>query len=117
MTHKYSRRWRDGERHRLRLIARVQALACALIDESLCSRDLIGWGRAEAAHSSADSAVSAAEVSREPMKLCEACPVREACFSWAEGDRYTGLAGGVAWTNGVAFLPSSTKHYPLRLVS
>lgn len=36
------------------------------------------------------------------LACCSRCPVQDVCRVWAVADRYTGVAGGQLWVEGVA---------------
>ena len=68
------------------------------------------WGRAEAAHQQAPSEDQRSQAAAPALALCEGCPETIGCRLRAQYDRYTGLAAGTAWINGVSYDPSKVHH-------
>lgn len=41
------------------------------------------------------------ELTMTAVKVCTDCPVRVLCAGWAKKERWSGVAGGVLWQDGV----------------
>ena len=62
---------------------------------------------AEQEHMNAPSAVTARRATARGLERCSDCPLWAGCRDWASAEKYTGLAGGDVWSNGV---PMGRKH-------
>lgn len=99
--------WAEQKRMR-----RIHGLAFSLLDDNNCGHAPREWKAAEARHAASKKIVAAEEAAADVLALCVDCPVRAGCFEWARVDSYTGLAAGLAWTDGVPHLPASTRYQP-----
>lgn len=79
--------------------------AAAALDDAECKGHGADWTRAEHAYRAARNPDDAEAAAWVVLTLCAACPVAELCTEWAEVDRYTGLAAGSVYTDGVARPP------------
>jgi len=84
--------------------------ASAQLKGALCKdhRDL--WNVQEASHESASSQFAAAHHAAPLLEICVSCPVINRCRRWASVDKYTGIAAGAAWVNGVVRPPEWVRH-------
>lgn len=80
------------------VVARDEA---ARLYAAACKESRAVWDRQERLHAAARSQVVAAKAARPLLRICGGCPIVAECRSWAEVDRYTGIAAGAAWVNGV----------------
>lgn len=69
-----------------------------------CKSSALLWAKAEAGFEAASSNMDAAQAAAPAWALCEQCPLLwdDSCRSWANTDKYTGLAAGLGWAEGVA---------------
>lgn len=59
------------------------------------------WSEQEAAHAAAGIRVRAAAAAADALAVCAGCPEIPLCAQRAAVDRYTGLAAGAVYVNGV----------------
>jgi hypothetical protein len=75
--------------------------AAYAVPSGACKDELRLWNRQEALHEGAANQAGAAIAAAPLLDLCSTCGSRGACYRWAEAEKYTGIAGGAAWVNGV----------------
>lgn len=75
------------------------------------------WNSAEAGWAAAASNAEAALAAAPAFALCAECPRISACKEWAETDRYTGLAAGLAWIRGKSHPKKFDRVLPARQAS
>lgn len=73
----------------------------AAIREAACEGMSRAWTDWELAHAAATDSKAAERAARPAMRVCRGCPELVRCTERAELDRYSGLAAGAAWLNGV----------------
>lgn len=77
------------------------ARASARLDRASCVGREAEWAEGERAWTEARSVDEALAAAAPLIEVCQDCPVIAACGSWAEIDRYTGVAGGRPFVRGV----------------
>lgn len=80
--------------------ARAQQAAARLVANA-CGEHTDTWNRQEQLHASASTQAEARAAAAPLLRICGSCPIVDECRQWAVIDRYTGIAAGSAWVNGV----------------
>jgi len=75
--------------------------AAARLYAAACKESRKVWDEQERIHAEARSQAIARRAARPLLRICAGCPIITECRAWAETDRYTGIAAGAAWVNGV----------------
>lgn len=68
--------------------------------QGACKGQSALWADSETRHLAATTKLAATDAAAPALDLCQDCPVVALCNQWATVDRYTGLAAGLAWTDG-----------------
>lgn len=86
----------------LRVLA--QHFAAERSSGARCKNEPELWDQAEEGYLAAKTRAAANAAAAPAWELCLECPLLYSgeCFTWAEEDRYTGLAAGLGWAKGVA---------------
>lgn len=100
------------EAARLRRLARSQRLAAVLATQGECTNSSTTWTQAEQRHQDATTHEQAQSAADQVLHLCHDCPVVATCTQWAQADRYSGLAAGMAWVDGQPHQPHTTRYVP-----
>lgn len=89
--------------------------AAARLFANICGGKSDLWNRQERQHNAAKTKSGARSAAAPLLEVCASCPIVQDCTQWAILDRYTGIAAGSAWVDGVArpthWVP---KHPPKR---
>lgn len=83
----------------------------AAIQDAQCKGMSRQWTDWELAHADATTSAQAQRAAAPAVAVCAGCPEAQRCAERAELDRYSGLAAGGAWVNGV---PKPTTTLVLR---
>ena len=76
------------------------------VSRANCASDTV-LAKAEQEHMNAPSAAAARRATARGLERCADCPLLAGCRAWAAAEKYTGLAGGDVWSNGV---PKGREH-------
>jgi hypothetical protein len=86
------------------MTARNQVLAraaAARLHAAACRGQLEPWNDGEYLHAMALTQGEARTAAAPLLAVCAQCPVQPECRDWAQVDKYTGIAAGSAWADGV----------------
>ena len=75
--------------------------AASRLSLAACKESQEIWDEQEKAHGSATVQAIARQAAVPLLRICAGCSVLGECREWAQIDRYTGIAAGTAWVNGV----------------
>ncbi len=91
-----------------------RVLATDLLDQmdgqGACKGQSVLWTDCEKRHLAAKTKKEAAAAAAPALELCQDCPVIALCNELATVDEYTGLAAGLAWTDGKPRPPEVTRY-------
>ena len=89
----------------------ARAAASALL-AAACEGMGTWWLGRENRFAAASTKAQAREASEPLLAVCADCPIVGDCETWAALDRYTGIAAGSAWADGLprsAMVPPGTR--------
>lgn len=69
--------------------------------QARCKGQSAVWLSLEMDHEAARTQAEARAAALPAVRMCADCPVRDLCEEWAVHERYTGLAAGLAWVQGM----------------
>jgi len=75
--------------------------AASRLSLAACKESQEIWDEQEKVHGSAKVQAIARKAAVPLLRICAGCSVLGECRKWAQIDRYTGIAAGTAWVNGV----------------
>lgn len=82
-----------------------QHAACSSISPRIWSAIEESVEDAQAAFSGRTKRNRAYHIANPALIICHTCPVLTACAEWAGGSKYSGIAGGRVYNNGVVLTP------------